>query len=52
MSIAMSFDGRSHSVQSSQCWVFGVRGDRTFILGDRSSERRKGDRYLCKHCTV
>jgi len=45
-------DGRSLSVQSSQCLVFGVRGDRSFILRDRSSETRKGDRYLCKHCTV
>ncbi|WP_333155641.1 hypothetical protein [Microcoleus sp. B9-D4] len=43
--IAMSFDGRSPPVQSSQCLVFGVRGDRSFILGDRSSETRKGDRY-------
>ncbi|MEG4169820.1 MULTISPECIES: hypothetical protein [unclassified Microcoleus] len=39
-------------VESSQCWVFGVKGDRSFILGDRSSETRKGDRYLCKHFTV
>ncbi|MEG3971548.1 hypothetical protein QUA00_28600 [Microcoleus sp. T2B6] len=39
-------------VESSYCLVFGVKGDRSFILGDRSSETRKGDRYLCKHFTV
>ncbi|MEG3840679.1 hypothetical protein [Microcoleus sp. herbarium14] len=37
-------EGRSHSVQSSHCLVFGAKGDRSFILGDRSSETRKGDR--------
>ncbi|MEG4424550.1 MULTISPECIES: papain fold toxin domain-containing protein [unclassified Microcoleus] len=26
--IAISFDGRSHLVESSQCWVFGVKGSR------------------------
>ncbi|MEG3896145.1 hypothetical protein QT989_10775 [Microcoleus sp. SVA1_B6] len=38
----MSFDGRSHSVQSSQCLVLGARGDRSFILGDRSDRIKKG----------
>ncbi|WP_445247875.1 hypothetical protein [Microcoleus sp. OTE_8_concoct_300] len=49
---SLFFTQASISVQSSQCLVFGVRGDRFFILGDRSSKTRKGDRYLCKHCTV
>ncbi|MEG4023052.1 hypothetical protein [Microcoleus sp. S13C4] len=30
--IAMSFDGRSPLVESSQCLVFGVRGDRKYKL--------------------
>ncbi|WP_341736393.1 hypothetical protein [Microcoleus sp. CAWBG640] len=38
-------EGRSHSVQRSHYLVFGVKGDRSFILGDRSSETTKGDRY-------
>ncbi|MCP2727091.1 hypothetical protein [Limnofasciculus baicalensis] len=33
-------DGRSLPVQSSYCLVFGVRGDRSFILGDRVAFRR------------
>jgi len=49
---SLFFTQASLWVQSSYCLVFGVRGDRSFILRDRSSETRKGDRHLYKHCTV
>ena len=46
-SVIRNNKGRSQFVQSSKCLVFGVKGDRSFILGDRSSKIIKGDRYLC-----
>lgn len=38
---------RSPLVESSQRWVFGARGDRSFILGDRSSEKSTCDVMRC-----
>ncbi|WP_293339433.1 hypothetical protein [Microcoleus sp. CAWBG58] len=32
--------------------VFGAKGDRSFILGDRSSETTKGDRSSYNHRSI
>ncbi|MEG4864582.1 MULTISPECIES: hypothetical protein [unclassified Microcoleus] len=47
-SVIRNKKGRSQLVQRSQCCVFGVKGDRSFILGELSSEKRKGDRTCLK----
>ncbi|WP_333458770.1 hypothetical protein [Microcoleus sp. Pol10D4] len=39
-------EGRSISVKSLQCLVFGVKGDRSFILCDRSLIRNKKGRSI------